>query len=70
MSEQEHNPVIGFATRFAFGAAFGVLLGLYCAANADPGDHPLLIVATVAIVCGVAAAAFGDRFWHSLAWWV
>jgi hypothetical protein len=55
--------------RAVCGAAFGVLPGLWLAAELAPieGDAVAWIVGLSVLACACLAARYGDRFWHAAA---
>lgn len=58
--------------RFGCGFAFGLLVGFFVAARHIYNSAGWLAVVTlvIAILCGLLAVRYGDRFWHSLKnWW-
>jgi hypothetical protein len=54
-----------FVVRFAFGAVFGGILGIYVAASAKLPSHATLIIALMPLPFGLISAFWGDRFWES-----
>jgi len=62
MPPSEHNPWIGRAVRFGFGAAFGVLVSL------DWSPEDLRAVIAIVLVTGTLAMVFGDEFWEHIEW--
>jgi hypothetical protein len=62
-----------FCIRFVLGALFGILLGfrLVLFYSESPGVLAVGVLTTAAVL-GLAAARYGDRFWHQLLrlWWL
>ena len=61
-----------FWVRFVCGALFGILVSVRLAL--DFFDQPAILAAAVAAAImgfGIAAARYGDKFWHSILrhWW-
>lgn len=66
-----NKPVDGLerGVRFGCGALLGALVGFYIVAEqglvAAPGETYLAAAVVGAVVCGLLAMAFGDRFWQT-----
>src|SRR5438552_1157778 len=54
-----------FAVQFFFGALFGGLFGFYLSAHADSRSTVWLATLGGALVVGLIAGLWGDRFWES-----
>jgi hypothetical protein len=62
---------IRFCVRIVCGALLGVLLGLSLWLTlANSSAHLWLLIPACALVMGLAAALWGDAFWHSLRHWL
>ena len=65
--KQQGNEIDWFRliVRFFFGAVFGVFVGFggYRYGGASSGEAVLAWVLSCSVLCGILAAAFGDRFW-------
>jgi hypothetical protein len=69
MSEdQEHNPWVGRAVRFSCGAVVGLILGLGGLTAADTGGSLWIGLAVSAVIGGLLAATYKDRFWDNDFW--
>lgn len=55
---------VRFLVHFFFGAIFGALVGLYGGAGGSKAQI-LLAMGLGAVIVGLVAGFFGDRFWHS-----
>ena len=62
-----------FIARFVFGALFGAFVGCFSVARdalaASLGSLTLEVFLP-ALICGICAAGFGDRFWLTLGSWL
>ena len=61
-----------YAVRFLCGAVLGALLGVGGVLRLEHGTAGgyLLLVVVLPLAFGLLAAVLGDRFWHSLPWWL
>ncbi|MDY6897890.1 MAG: hypothetical protein SWZ49_07390, partial [Cyanobacteriota bacterium] len=68
---KKHNRA-QFTARFGCGFIFGILaaIALGIAIEAQTIAGLLAIIFISAVVCGLLSAAFGDKFWHWLAFWL
>ncbi len=57
-----------FWVRFVCGALLGAFLGIAVMQSETSAEHVWVAVLAGGVVCGLAAAWFGDRFWFSLAY--
>ena len=64
---KEHPPdTLEKSIRFGCGTVFGILIALYSTRRIwlDNQATVVILTAVVAIVSGVLAVRYGDRFWH------
>jgi hypothetical protein len=54
-----------FLVQFMVGAIFGGIFGFYLAAAADSATDRILGVSIMALLVGLVAGWWGDRFWES-----
>lgn len=54
---------VGPVVRFTCGAILGALAGIGLYAEWFPDDPGWLVIPASALICGILAAIFGDRFW-------
>jgi len=56
---------VRFLVQFMFGAGFGAIAGFYLAASADSQIIGILVISGMALLVGLIAGLWGDRFWES-----
>ncbi len=71
-SNQKKDDRTQFTARFGCGFIFGIFfaISLGLVADAQTFASLLAIVIVSAVICGLLSAAFGDRFWLWLRFWL
>lgn len=71
-SDRKNDNQAEFTARFGCGFIFGIFLAIALGLLADaPTVAALLgIIFISAVVCGLLSAAFGDKFWYWLRFWL
>ncbi|AFY58218.1 hypothetical protein Riv7116_5854 [Rivularia sp. PCC 7116] len=61
-----------FTARFGCGFIFGIFFAFTLGFVADAQTFTALlgIIFVSAVICGLLSAAFGDKFWHWLRFWI
>jgi len=71
-SNQKKDNSTQFTARFGCGFIFGIFaaisLGFVVDAQTFAGLFAIIVIS--AVVCGLLSAAFGDKFWHWLSFWL
>jgi hypothetical protein len=56
---------VRFLVQFFFGAVFGGIAGFYLAASAGSLGVAIASASVMALIVGLVAGCWGDRFWES-----
>ncbi len=71
-SKQKNDNRTQFTARFGCGFIFGIFFALSLGLLADAQTFVALlgIIIISAVICGLLSAAFGDKFWLWLRFWL